>query len=221
MVAVQEVQQFLLRLAAGQPADPLGQGRRGVGSDNAQAHFQRRKAALGIGAGFLQRLVKAPPQVNGAEQGGDAAPIGALVVLARVVLAVALRVLGGVVGVLWLDVVEDGLNDQAATLVKELAKGSLEVEGGSGSDGGTEKARGQGGNLLGQVAAGPRRKGEAGLKVLNDNRSHNDGQNARLSHGGRLSRQGAGAAWSRGYATFVVVKPASFSRPPRMDLNTP
>jgi hypothetical protein len=51
------------------------------------------------------------------------------VVLARVVLAVALAVLGCVVGVLWLDVVENRLDDQAATLVKETAQFVLEVEG--------------------------------------------------------------------------------------------
>src|SRR5262245_15783201 len=140
MVVLQQVQHLLLRVLRGKPTDSLGQGRGGVGRDNAQAHFQRREAALLVIARFLQRLVKATPQLDGAEQGGDAAAIGTLVVLARIVLAVALRVLGRVVGTLWFDVVEDRLKDKAATLVKETTKVSLEGEGSSGSDGRREKA---------------------------------------------------------------------------------
>jgi hypothetical protein len=80
----------------------------------------------------LQRLVKATPQLDDAEEGGDTSTVGALVVLARVVLAVAFDVLGCILGVLWLDVVEDRLDDQATTLVKETAKFVLEGEGSSG-----------------------------------------------------------------------------------------
>jgi hypothetical protein len=53
MLALQDVQQSLLRVLPGQPTDTLGQGWRGVIGDNAQAHFQRSKAALGVLAGLL------------------------------------------------------------------------------------------------------------------------------------------------------------------------
>jgi hypothetical protein len=43
-----------------------------------------------------------------------------------------------------------------------------------------------------------RRQGKDGLELLKDKRSHGDGQNDRLGHGGGLSREGTGTAWSLG-----------------------
>src|SRR5205814_8461247 len=60
---------------------------------------------------------------------------------------------------------------------------------------------------------GPRRAVEDGLKLHENSGSHGEGENARLSHGGGLSREGD---WDRvvpGIAPFVFVKSASFSRP--------
>jgi len=165
--------------------------------DNSQAQFQGRKGPLGIIAGFLQGLVQAAPQVDGAEQGGDAAPRGALVVLAHIVLAVALGVLGGILGVLGLDVVKDRLKHQAATPVQEPAEVVLEIEGRSGGDGCREKTGGERGDLFAQAEARRRSQSEDGLQVLEDSSGHAEGQNARLSHGGGLSREGVGTAWPR------------------------
>jgi hypothetical protein len=63
-------------------------------------------------------------------------------------------VLGCILRVLRLDQVEDGLNDLATTLSEKTLKGGLEVEGGSGSNGGSEEADDQGGYLLFEGKAG-------------------------------------------------------------------
>src|SRR5262249_38973130 len=124
-------------------------------------------------------------------------PRGALVVLAHIVLAVALGVLGGVLGVLGFDVVEDRLQHQAATLVQEPTEVVLEVEGRSGGDGCREKTGGERGDLLAEAQARRRSQSENGLQVLQDSSGHAEGQNASLSHGGGLSREGVGTAWPR------------------------
>ena len=190
MIVFEDVQHFLLRVLTGRPADTLSQGGRGIVGDNAEAEFQRREAALAVVAGFLQRLVKTTLQLDAAEQGGDAAANRAFRVFARVVLAVALRVFGSVLGMARLDVVEGRLNDQTAALIQEQAEAVLEVKSGSGGDGCTEKPDGEGGDLLAHAKAGLGSFGENGLKFLKNRSSQGDGQNARLNHGGCLSREG-------------------------------
>ena len=122
MVAVQEVEHLLLRVLTGQQADTLGQGGRGVVRDNAQAQFQRSKAALAVVAAFLQRLIQTTAQFNVAEQGGDAAACGTFLALAAVILAVPLDVFRSLLGRRWLDVVDNRLQDKTTALVKELAE---------------------------------------------------------------------------------------------------
>ena len=82
MIPLQQCPQFLLCLLPGQPADPLGQGWGGVVGDNAQSQFSgERKGRLVIIAGLLQRFVQTTLEFDGAEQGGDAAPVEAFLVL--------------------------------------------------------------------------------------------------------------------------------------------
>ena len=208
-MSFQDVQHLLLRVVVGEPADTLGQGRGGIPGDNAQAELQRREGRLLVVAGFLQRLVQTALQLNRAEQGSDAAAVAALGVLARVVLAVVLGVLGGVLGILWLDVVEGGLDDQAAALGKEALKEGLEVEGGGGGDRGTEEACDQGGHLLLEGDAGVGGSRQRGLKLRQDSSGRDEGKDARLSHGGCLSRQGNPGRAARALATSFLVKSAS------------
>ena len=213
MVTFQDVQHLLLRVVVGEPADTLGQGRGGIPGDNAQAELQRREGRLLVVAGFLQRLVQTPLQLNRAEQGSDAAAVAALGVSARVVLAVTLRVFGSVLGLLRLDVVDDGLNHEAATLGKELLKGGLEVESRTGSDRRREEAGDEGEHLLAEGQAGVAGLLERGLKLRENSSSHGEAEDARLSHGGCLSRQGNPDRVVRGLAISFLGKSASFFHP--------
>jgi hypothetical protein len=198
VVALEEVEHFLLRLLTRQPADTLGQGRCGVVRDNTQAQFQRGKAFLANVAAFLQRLIQATTQFDVAEKGGDPTARGTFLVLAAVILAIALAVFGGVLGHLWLDMVDDRLQNESATRIEEVPKSFLEVQSGSGSGGLSKKTRGELGDLLLEAKAGLRRQSKDGLELLKDNRSRGDGQNDRLGHGGGLSREGTRTVWSQG-----------------------
>ena len=109
-----------------------------------------------------------------------------------------------------LDVVEGRLNDQTAALIQEQAEAVLEVKSGSGGDGCTEKPDGEGGDLLAHAKAGLGSFGENGLKFLKNRSSQGDGQNARLNHGGCLSREGKRDRAVPVLAIFFLVKGASF-----------
>ena len=76
-----------------------------------------------------------------------------------------LQPLGSVLGLLRLDVVDDGLNHEAATLGKELLKGGLEVESRTGSDRRREEAGDEGEHLLAEGQAGVAGLLERGLKL--------------------------------------------------------
>ena len=116
---------------------------------------------------------------------------------------------GSVLGRLGFDVIEDRLKDEAATFVKDQPEPVLEFQSGSGGDGLTEKAAGEGIELLAERKTGLPRPCEDRLKVLNDNRSRDDGQNDRLHQGGRLSRGRTGPCGPGGLATFFLAKSAS------------
>ncbi len=141
-------------LLGSQPTDAFGQGGSGVARDDAQMTFQGSKGRLVVVASVLERFVQAALQSDGAEQGGDAAAVGGLVVLADVVLAVASGVLGCVLGVLWLQVVVDGLEDQSATFVEQSAEFVFEVAGGIRGEGCGEEAGDQGSDLVAENLAG-------------------------------------------------------------------
>jgi len=153
MVAFQDVQHLLLRVLTGKPADTLGQGGCGVESDNAQTFLQWSKGSLGIVACFLQRFVKAPVELDGAEQRSDAAPVDALVVFPRVIQAIPLHVLGSILRKFRLDVVENRLNDLSSTFVKQQTQSVLEVHRGCGIAGFREITSGEGRDLLVEAKA--------------------------------------------------------------------
>ncbi len=78
MFALQPLQHFLLGLLGSQPTDAFGQGGSGVARDDAQMTFQRSKGWLVVVASVLERFVQAALQLDGAEQGGDAATVEVL-----------------------------------------------------------------------------------------------------------------------------------------------
>ncbi len=201
-------------------ADPFGQGGRGVVGDNAQRQFQRRKAAPRVIAGFLQRLVEATLQLNGAEQRGDATTIAAFVVLPRVVLAVALGMFRRVLGVLRLDLVENRLDDLPAAFVQEKLKIFLEVESGSRSGRSREKAGRECGDPLLEIQAGLGRTSDDDLQLLNNEGSQGEGENARLSHGGCLSWEGGRDRVVPMDTPFFFVKSTSLFQTLAIDLST-
>jgi len=190
MVALQGREYFLLRLPSGQSTDPLGQSRRGVVRDNTQADFQGRKAVSAVVAGLLEGIVKATPQLDGAEEGGNAAPVATLLVFAGVVLTVLLRVLGSVLRIFRLEVVEHSLNDQAATLVEEASQLLLELEGGGRGEGGGDEGGDEGRDLLAQAEAGLGAERKDGLKFQQERSGDAKGQDDRISHGDGLSHEG-------------------------------
>ncbi len=175
MFALQPLQHFLLGLLGSQPTDAFGQGGSGVARDDAQMTFQRSKGWLVVVASVLERFVQAALQLDGAEQGGDAATVEGLGVLADVVLAVALAVLGCVLGVLWLQVVVDGLEDQSATFVEQSTEFAFEVAGGSRGERCGVEGGDQGSDLIAESVAGFCREGEDMVQGLEKGGSQSEG----------------------------------------------
>ena len=85
-----------------------------------------------------------------------------------------------------------------SAMIREAVKGGLEVESRTGSDRRREEAGDEGEHLLAEGQAGVAGLLERGLKLRENSSSHGEAEDARLSHGGCLSREGTGTAWSRG-----------------------
>ena len=116
---------------------------------------------------------------------------------------------GCVLGILWLNLIEDGLQDEAAALIQELSQVFLEMESGKRGDRPTEKPANQGADALAQVKAGLARRVEAEFELLDNSAGQEEGRNRRLCHGGCLSLEGCRGRVVPGDTVFLV-KSTSF-----------
>ncbi len=128
----------------------------------------RHKSRLVIIAGLLQRFVQTTLEFDGAEQGGDAAPVEAFLVLADVALGGRVAyACARVLGILGFKVVENGLQDLSATLIQQGRRRSFsKARVFAGVVGAATKTSDGGGDLVAEGLAGCGGQGEDGLELM-------------------------------------------------------